>query len=255
MKDYRIRAVVLLVLMMAAAAMAQDVKLYDDRPKISVSGQAVVRVVPDKIVISFGIETFGRDIEQAKQKNIEIVKNAVAECAYLDVPETSIQTDQLSIEPKWRDNHRWGDFMGYCVRNTIVVTLTDVSKIEKLVSRALRVGVNYIHGVEFQTTEYKTHRQKARELALKAAKEKAVKMAAVLGETVGRPVTIQENQYGTPWNYWSGWGGWDSGRSHGMSQVVAQVDSIDAGDDGGAVMLGKLTIQASVNVTFELVHE
>ena len=69
-------------------------------------------------------------------------------------------------------------------------------------------GVNYIHGIDFQTTEFKKYREQARELALKAAKEKADKMAAVLGQSVGAPIQINESYSGSPWWYWSSWSGW-----------------------------------------------
>ena len=34
---------------------AQQTQLFDDRPKITVNGEAVVKVQPDQITINFGI--------------------------------------------------------------------------------------------------------------------------------------------------------------------------------------------------------
>jgi hypothetical protein len=112
-------------------------------------------------------------------------------------------------------------------------------------------GVNYIHGIDFQTTEFKKYREQARELALIAAKEKAEKMSAVLGNSIGAPIQINENYGGSPWWYYSGWSGW-GGRSHGMSQYNVQVDRGGSGEITDTIALGKLTIKANVSVTFEL---
>jgi len=58
---------------------------------------------------------------------------------------------------------------GYSVQKTIVVTLSDLSKFEDLLSGVLEAGANYVHNVEFRTTELRKHRDQARALAIQAA--------------------------------------------------------------------------------------
>ena len=249
MKTIAICAVIATV--MASTSWAQQSLMYDDRPKITVTGEAVVNVKPDKIVITLGIETWDTEITVAKQANNDILKKTVAAVKESGVAEKDMQTDHLSIEPRWENGYRKDNFIGYFVRNTLVVTIADTEKVESLITKALLAGVNYIHGIDFQTTEFKKYREQARELALTAAKEKAEKMAAVLGETVGAPIQINENSTGSPWWYFSGWSGW-GGRSHGMAQYNVQVDRGGSGEISDTIALGKLTIKANVSVTFEL---
>jgi uncharacterized protein YggE len=231
---------------------AQPTRLYDDRPKITVHGDAVVNVQPDRIVINLGIETSDKDIEVAKQKNGDLHKKVVAAIRECGVPSKEIQTDQLSIEPRYTNDYRKENFIGYFVRNTIVATLNDPAKVEELISKTLRSGVTHLHGVDFQTTEFKKHREQARELALQAAKEKAEKMAGVLGRAIGNPLDISEGS--SPWWYHSSWSGWGFGRLSGMSQNVVQ--NVDPAGGGGpdSLALGKIAIRANVTVTFELLH-
>ena len=231
---------------------AQQAAMYDDRPKISVSGEAVVNVMPDKIVVTFGIETWDSEIMVAKQKNNEILKNAVTAIKELGIPEKEIQTDHLSIEPRYKNDYSKQDFIGYFVRNTFIVTLAETDKVEELVTKALLTGVNYIHGIDFQTTEFKKYREQARDLALKAAKEKADKMAAVMNQSVGIPIQINENSGGSRWGYYSSWSGWGYGRNQGMSQNVMQNIQGDGGEISETIALGKISIRANVAVTFEL---
>lgn len=240
-----------LAIVLSSSAWSQQAQVYDSRSKITVTGEAVVNVKPDKIVITLGIETWDTDITVAKQKNNDILKKTVTAVRECGVVEKDMQTDHLSVEPRWDDEHRKDDdFIGYFVRNTLVVTIFDTEKVEDVITKALVAGVNYIHGIDFQTTEFKKYREQARELALTAAKEKATKMSAVLGWSVGAPIQINENNAGSGW-YYSGWSGW-GGRYHGMSQYNVQADRGDSGEITDTIALGKLTIKAYVSVTFEL---
>lgn len=234
------------------SAWGEQVDSYDKQSKITVTGEAVVNVRPNKIVISFGIETWDADIMAAKQKNNDILKKAVSAMKQSGVPEKEIQTDHLSIEPRYKEDYLKRDFIGYFVRNTFIVTLNEVEKVEDLVTKVLQAGVNYIHGIEFQTTEFKKYREQARELALKAAKEKAGKMASVLGQLAGKPIQINENYSGSPWWYYSSWWGWRHGRQQGMAQNIVQDARGDAGEISDTIALGKISIRGNVTVIFEL---
>ncbi len=235
----------LLLIAFAVAARAQE---NFDRPRISVTGEAVVNVVPDKVLLTFGVETWDKDIEQAKRMNTDIQKRARAAFGKIGIREKDIQTDQLTIEPRWDDNPR-REFIGYFVRTTLEVTAATPPQAEELIPAALDAGVNYVHGMEFQNTEFKKHRERARELALKAAREKAEKMASALGASIGEPLLINEG--GSPWGYSSGWG--YGRRGGGMTQNVVQDMGGSAYSSGGdSIALGKIGIRATVSVTFEL---
>ena len=243
----------LFAVLITQAARAQNAYSLDDRSKIAVSGDAVVYAKPDKIVITLGIETWDRDIIVAKQANNEILKTAVKAIKDCGVVEKDIQTDFLSIEPRWKDEYRRGEFLGYFVRNTFIVTLNDTKQIEELITRVLQAGVTHIHGIDFQTTEFKKYRQQARELALKAAKEKAETMAAVLDQSIGAPLQISENPAGGGGFYYSSWwgGGW-GGRGGGMAQNAIQDMSGNSPEISDTIALGKIAIRANVTVTFKL---
>ncbi len=244
---------VVLIIATVCPVWANQTQMYDDRPKITVTGEAVVNVKPDKIVITFGIETWDADIMVAKQKNSDILKKAVAAIKQLGIPEKEIQTDYLAIEPRYKNEYRKEEFIGYFVRNTFVVTLAETGRVEELVTKVLQSGVGYIHGIDFQTTEFKKYREQARDLALKAAKEKAEKMAGALGQSIGSPIQINENYSGSPWRYYSSWYGWGYGRSQGgMTQNVVQNVQDGSGEISDTIALGKISVRANVGVTFEL---
>ncbi|MEJ2613687.1 MAG: SIMPL domain-containing protein [Ignavibacteriaceae bacterium] len=243
----------LLLLMIAMFSIqAQQTQSADSQSKITVNGEAIVKVQPDQILITFCIETCDKNIMIAKKENNDIMKKAVEASKESGIEEKNIQTDYLSIEPRYEDNYNKKNFIGYFVRNTFIVTMTDPGKVEELVTKILQSGVNYIHRIDFQTTEFKKYREQARELALKAAKEKAVKMAAVLGQVIGDPVQISEGYSGSGWWYYSSWSGWGSGRYNSMSQNVIQNVNNSSEQISETIALGKISIKANVTVIFEL---
>ena len=243
----------LLILIAMCSIRAQQTQMFDDRPKITVNGEAVVKVQPDQIIITFGIETWDKNILTAKKENNEIMNRAVTLIKKSGIKDKNIQTDYLSIEPRYDDNYDKKNFIGYFVRNTFVVTIAEPDKVENLVTGVLESGVNYIHNIKFQTTEFKKYREQARELALNAAKEKAEKMAGALGQLVGDPIQINEGYGGSNWWYYSSWNGWGYGsRSNYMSQNVMQNIDDGTGEISETIALGKISIKANVNVVFEL---
>ena len=245
----------ILVLVVVCFNHAQYSEMVNEHGTINVNGDAVVKVQPDQIIISFGIETWNIDIMTAKDENNLIMKKAIAVIKESGIPEKDIQTDYLSIEPRYNDNYNKKDFIGYFVRNTFVVTLKETSKVEDIVTKVLQGGVNYIHGIQFQTSEFKKYREQARELALLAAKEKAEKMAGALGQSVGAPMMINEGYGGGGSWYYSSWTGWGYGYGYGanvMSQNISQNASGNSTEILETIALGKISIQASVSVTFKL---
>lgn len=240
---------VAMTLLVGWPLLAQDAPGYDSRSRILVSGEAVVNVTPDKVIVTLGIETSDKDVLLAKQQNHDILHAALAAIKALGVAESDLRTDHLSIAPVLDENNIRKGLIGYRVRHTLVVTLRDAGRLEELVTTVLQCGVNHLHGIDFQSAEFQKYREQARELALQAARQKAEKMAAVLGQSIGAPLEIVEHPRGSSWGYYSGWSGMSFGQLSGnMSADVPSAPDTDA----DAIALGKISIRAAVQVTFEL---
>ena len=239
MKTKLVVAAGIMVMLCAGAGWAEA---EAEQPRITANGEAVVDAQPDKVTVNFGVETWDNSIAIAKKKNNEVMSRAVAAAKKLGVENKEIQTDYLTIEPRYKNDYQKKNFLGYFVSNTMAVTIADPGKLEKLVEKLLEAGIENIGGIDFQVSEYKKYREQAREMALKAAQEKAEKMAAVLNRGIGAAMQISEG--------YSGWSGWGS-RRQAMTQNVAQ-EVPGGGGEPGTIALGKISIRASVSVTFEL---
>lgn len=215
---------------------------------ISVTGDAEIRVVPDEVVLTLGIETWDTDLNTAKKENDARIKKVIAVATRHNIKKKHIQTDYLEIEPRYENSHRRKKFIGHFVRKTVAITLGDLSQFEALLSGVLDAGANFVHGIQFRTTQLRKYRDQARLLAINAAKEKADDIAAALGQTVGEPHTIQESRTGWQSGY-SGWAGsrWSPVR---MQNVVHNINNQPETD--GTIALGHIKVTASIFVSFEL---
>ncbi len=241
-----------LMLMIAIQPVAAALSFDQATPAITVSGEAVVMVEPDEILVAFGIETWNEEILQAKSLNQEILGKALESIRGLGVPGERVRTEQIQIQPQYSDRGANRRIEGYFVRNSFTVTLSDPLRLEALMTGALQAGVNHLHGVDFRTSELKKHREKARELALQAAREKAVKMTGALGQSIGPVLRINEGFNGAHWTHFSGWSNWRYGRSQLLSQNVIQNAPGESGSSLDSAALGKISVSASVNVVFAL---
>ena len=218
-------------------------------PAISVTGEAEVKVVPDEVVLSVGVETGDKILKAAKDLNDERVRRAIGVARRHGVQAEHIQTDYISIEPRHRGHEVINELLGYVVRKTIVIRLKDVARFESLLSDLLEAGVNHVHGVEFRTTELRKHRDQARLLAIRAAREKAELLAREAGRQLGRASSIGEGSYG----WWSNYGSWWGNRwGGGMAQNVVQNAGGASPSADGTLAPGQIAVRASVSVTFSL---
>ncbi|MBN2425080.1 MAG: SIMPL domain-containing protein [Calditrichaceae bacterium] len=228
----------------------------EEKKLITVTGEAEVRVVPDEVIITIGVETREEELDSARKENDNRTKKIINTAKEYKIESKHIQTDYLGIEPIYSDSYEYRNkiedykIIGYLVRKTIVITVRDLSLFESLLTDLLKAGANHVHGISFRTTELRKYRDEARLLAIKAAKEKAAALAGELGQKIGDPYHIQENGAG----WWSGYNSWWGSRwSGGMSQNVAQnMGDNYAGDSEGTIAPGQIKVNASVTVSFEL---
>jgi uncharacterized protein len=216
---------------------------------ISVNGEAEIRVVPDEVILTLGVETFDKVLKLAKNLNDERIKKTISAVKGYGVPAEYIQTDYISIAPQYDYHNSAPTLVGYFVRKTVVIRLKDISKFEDILSDSLEAGVTHVHGIEFRTTELRKHRDQARMLALKAAQEKAELLTRETGSKLGKVLSIGEASFG----YWSSYGSWWGQRyGGGMSQNVTQTfGGVSMGADS-TLAPGHISIRATVGASFAL---
>lgn len=223
---------------------------------IEVSGDAEVRVVPDEVTVFFGVENRNKDISTAVAQNNAAVKQLISAIRNVGVDPGDIQTDYFHVDIAYLQNQpSMVDY--YVVTKQVQVVLKKVARFEDLLNAGLRAGANHLDGIEFRTTELRKYRDEARSLAAKAAVEKAKGLADAAGLKVGKPLSLSSYSYGggSSYIFWNRYGYGYGYRNMGMSQsqnVVQNVAGKNDGSDQGTISLGKISVTASVSMTFQI---
>jgi uncharacterized protein len=215
---------------------------------ITVSGTAEIKVVPDQVVLSLGVQTEDMVLAAAKAKNDSVIQKVQALAKDLKVDSKDIQTDYYHIEPRYSDNYSQRTFLGYFTQKGVAITLRDVAKFDELLSRALEAGVTNVQQVNFQTSELRKYRDQARAAALQAAKEKAQAMAKELGLRAGDPLTIREESS----NWYSPYSSWWGYSSPSVQNVTQNAGGSAAWQSDSGVAPGQISVTATVSVDFAL---
>ena len=220
---------------------------------ITVSGEAEVRVAPDQVIISMAVINKKKTLDAAKKSNDMTVKSLLYYFTdTLKIDAKHVQTDYLSVNPIYYSCNRRDEQQELCdplkiqyhnLEQGIQIRLDNLSQYEDVVSKAFELGVNKISNIQFITTELRKHKDKARELATIAAKEKAQAVASTLNMTLGKPITINLNNVG--WSY-------RNRRDRGMRQNAMQNMGGGSNDGGSSLSVGQININASVNINFDM---
>jgi uncharacterized protein len=251
-------ACALALLLFPSTSNAQPADVASNTPPrtITTTGEAVVYVVPDEIVVNFGVETWDGVLAGAKAANDAASKKLLDAMRKLGVEDKHLQTSDLEVEIDYVDNGRASKGVeGYFARRMYSVTLKDTKKFEQAIDAGLGNGANRLMGFEYRTTQLRKHRDEARRMAIRAAREKADLLARELECAIGKPRTIGEGYFGSVGTWGSRWG-WGGGmNSYNVAQHVAQSGGGGGGGEGEggeALPLGQVGVRAQITVTFDL---
>lgn len=226
---------------------------------LSVSGNAQVLVVPDQVEVRLGVTTRATELADAKADSDRRMKGVLERLRALNLPNRDLQTDALHVSPEYKnENGNPPRLVGYVVQRHLVLTLRDVSRFETVLQAAIEAGANEVMNIQFCSTELRKHRDQARQMAIRAAREKGELLTGELGMKLGRATQISEVGHDvahSSYSYYSGGGYWSSrGSAYGMMQnsfAVAEGPNPQPEASNQAFAPGQIRISASVNVTFE----
>lgn len=222
----------------AALSAAQE---CGPRPRlISVTGTSEINVAPDQVVLSLGVESRDKDLGLAKSQNDARIKRGLRLAHDAGVEPKDIETSTLRMGADYSEE-KVPRLLGYEVSQTTIITLRDLSKYESLMTKLLEAGTNCVDGINFGISETRKLRDEARSKAIRAAKEKAVALAAELGQTVGKPWDISEE------NGWNSYG-------YAANSMAGKEERYRGAEEpeGPTIAPGQVTIRASVKVSFQL---
>jgi uncharacterized protein YggE len=215
---------------------------------VSTSGTAMVKVNPDKISVTIGVDTDGETAKEAAAKNAELMEKVLAALRELGISD-QISTSWYNVFPVYE--HRSppcieiypqppecapkSELTGYRAHNSVTVTLDADENVGEVIDAAVAAGTTNVSGAYFFISE-ETQQEIRDSLiadAIDNARSRAEKAADAVSMDISGVKSIHLNDVYFPVLY---------------KELAAQVDA--SGASTTPILPGEQSISMTVQVVF-----
>ena len=236
-------------MMTTAAAQEQPTKTTDDsdKPTVSTTGSATVKVDPDRVTVTIGVETKGDTAATAVADNSRIMKSVLDALKGLGITANQTATSNYSVFPIYESMSPpcieiypqppectpKNEVTGYRAINSVSVTLDASANVGKVIDAAVNAGANNVSGAYFFVSEAKQQeiRDSLIKQAIDNARSRADKAAAAVSMSVVSVQSISLNDFSFPVYY-------------------KNFDAAQGENGGTDILPGQQEVSMSVQVTF-----
>ncbi|HUG96859.1 MAG TPA: SIMPL domain-containing protein, partial [Nitrososphaera sp.] len=153
----------LAVVAMWGAASAQMAPYYDPTTvpaipdtnnTVSVTGTAMEKVEPDRVMATFAVETMDEAAGDALRANSEAMNAVLAALEEAGVEENETHTAYFSIYPTYNYTEFGAqELTGYTVTNSITVGSSNLTNVSDWIDAAVNAGANRVDSLSFTLSE------------------------------------------------------------------------------------------------------
>lgn len=164
-------------------------------PTVSVSASASVSVTPDSATFSITSEATEDTTEEARNATSLMIERAVNILKEeFGITDDSLKTDFMQVNPyyEWLDGGRTLIGQKATQKLTIVLTGENLSKVGKVYDRLGILDGIAISSISYSKLDTSNETAQAREMAAKAAFEKAEAYAKGLGKRIGTVISVSD---------------------------------------------------------------
>lgn len=211
---------------------------------IAVMGEAEIRLPPGYATVEAGVITQGPVVGDALAENNAKMGKVIDALRLLGISDADIHTSNFSIQPKYEkpaqgdyDNDALRSIVGYLVANKVTVTVTDMTKIAKIIDASVQAGANASGEVDFRVKNLTEQMDRARVAAVENARHKALVLTTAAHLSLGPALSITDNQASTDYNGRAGGGNFET--------VIVTASRIPT-----PILAGQIAITSEVTVVY-----
>ena len=164
----------------------------ESKNTISFSGEGKVFAKPDVVEINLSVMNEEKTVIAAQDKNTKAMNKIIGILKGNGVAEKDIKTSSYNIYPRYDWIEGKQKLAGYRVEQTVQVKIRDLEKVGKIIDEAVSAGANEVGQLRFAVDEPEQLKERARDLAIKDAREKSARVAGTLGVHLIRVVRFSE---------------------------------------------------------------
>ena len=161
--------------------------------RVTVSGDSIVQAQPDTALITVSVVTQSKRAIDAQQENAAKSDAVVRALKAAAGAGAEVKTSGYSLQPQrvYRENQP-PTITGYEARNSVTVTLSDLTKVGAVIDATAMAGANDIAGISFTLRRDRPARDEALAQATREAMGKVRVIAEALAGRLVRIVEVQE---------------------------------------------------------------
>lgn len=204
---------------------------------IFTSATGEVKTSPDRVELSFSVETENPDAKIAQQQNAQRMATVFTALDQAGISRDDMKTTGYSIYPVYEDSRSFLEpkIKTYRVTNKLLVTLKDVPRAGEIIDLVVRAGANRVNSVIFTLSkeQQRVLRSQALQDAMDRSRSDADVVAAAAGLSIAtvKEITVSGGYYPAPMTDYR----------YMEAAAVGTVTPIEPGD---------ITVTASVSVTY-----
>lgn len=168
---------------------------------VSTSGTATIKVDPDQVTVTIGVETQGMTAEVAATKNAELMDKVIAALKGLGIADDQISTSWYSVFPVYEyksppcieiypqppECAPRSEITGYRASNSLSVTLDADQDVGQVIDAAVAAGANNVSGAYFFISDER--QQEIRDSLIEKAIQNARSRADKAADAVNMEIT------------------------------------------------------------------
>jgi len=226
-----------LLFVLAFVGVVGQVSAEEQARTIYVSGTADIEVEPDFINWEVALRDSDPDPLKAKKKNDQRYEALLELAEDLDIEPRDLVVGEVSIDKQFeRNKDNAYVFKGYNVSREILVIQRDFDEFDEMLERL--AGFKAEFDVSYGSTKVHAIKRKAQLAAVEAAREKAQAIATVLGQRVGRPISITDHDL-----------------DMGFDLNDALSNTASGGSERDGTRYGSIRVRSGVDISFELLDQ
>lgn len=178
-----------------AAAQSQP-PLPPDLPTVTVRGEGIVKMAPDRAMVRVGAESRSRDPKEAQNANATAMSAVLQKITAAGIPKDAVRTVVVSLQQEYDFSSGRQVPRGYLARNVVEVRVDDLAKLGEVLDAGVSSGATTIQGLQFDLKERSKVEREALTLAVADATARAESAAAGARRVVDRVLRIDETMQG-----------------------------------------------------------
>ena len=209
-----------------------------DATRLELQARGVVRVVPDRAVITAGVVTQATDANGALRANAQRMAAVMGAVRAAGIADKDVRTQSVTLSPQYRYSPNEAPVVtGYQASNMLTLSIADVARVGPVIDALVRQGVNEVNGPSFVVMQRQAAEDQARQEAVRLLQARAALYAKAMGLQVRHILSLSEVQ--------------DAGAT-AMPFVAARALAIEDPAPKTAVSAGEQDIVVAVSAIIEL---